>query len=131
MQTATTTPESVLMSTTSPTRIDDEVFTSAKIVGPLAGRSASQQVTHWARIGRALESSSSVSISSIMAVLGARRDYDSLTAEEQAIVRAEWAERMQQRREALDLATEFEAEGRPWAELDDDGEVVVHGDAEA
>jgi acyl-CoA reductase-like NAD-dependent aldehyde dehydrogenase len=112
------------MGRTSPTRIDDEVFASAKIVGPVMGRSASQQVTHWARIGRELERSPSVSQRDIAETLAGRRDYDTLTAEEQAMVRAEWAERMEQRRQELDLAETFATQGRSYVELDDDGEVV-------
>ena len=40
------------MGTTSPTRIDDELYASAKVVGSLMSRSAAQQIGHWARIGR-------------------------------------------------------------------------------
>lgn len=112
------------MATTSPTRIDDELYASAKIVGPLMSRSAAQQIAHWARIGRELESAGSVSHRDIADVLAARRDYDQLTSQEQAVVRAEWAERMDARREALDLAREFSAQGRTYAELDDDDRVV-------
>lgn len=112
------------MATTSPTRIDDELYASAKIVGPLMSRSAAQQIAHWARIGRELESAGSVSHRDIADVLAARRDYDQLTSQEQAVVRAEWAERMDARREALDLAREFSAHGRTYVELDDDGRVV-------
>lgn len=112
------------MATTSPTRIDDELYASAKIVGPLMSRSAAQQIAHWARIGRELESGGSVSHRDIADVLAARRDYDQLTSQEQAVVRAEWAERMEARREALDLAREFSAQGRSYVELDDDGRVV-------
>ncbi|MGZ4693814.1 MAG: TA system antitoxin ParD family protein [Acidimicrobiales bacterium] len=118
------------MSTTSPTRIDDELFASAQLVGPLMSRSASQQITHWARIGRELEAAGSVSQRAIADVLAARQDYDQLTAEEQAVVRAEWAERIDARREALDLAQEFSDQGRSYVELDDDGEIVRRGPSE-
>jgi hypothetical protein len=47
-----------------------------------------------------------------------------LTAEEQAVVRAEWAERMDVRRESLDLAQEFADQARSYVEHDDDGRVV-------
>jgi len=112
------------MATTSPTRIDDELYASAKIVGPLMSRSAAQQIAHWARIGRELEAASSVSHRDIADVLAARRDYDELTAYEQAVVRAEWTERMDARRDALDLAREFSDQGRAYVELDDGGNVV-------
>ena len=112
------------MAITSPTRIDDELFASSQVVGPLMSRSASQQITHWARIGRELEAADSVSQRAIAEVLAARLDYDQLTAQEQAVVRAEWSERIDARRDALDLAIEFSDEGRSYVELDDDGQVV-------
>lgn len=116
------------MATTSPTRIDDEVFATAQMVGEVAGRSASQQVAHWARIGREIEASASLSTRDILGVLAGRRNYDTLTVEEQAVVRAEWAERIDARREALNLATVFAAEGRSYVEADDDGN-VLHRDS--
>jgi hypothetical protein len=115
------------MGTTSPTRIDDELYASAKLVGPLMSRSTAQQIAHWARIGRELESSKSVSPRAIAEVLGAQRRYDELTPEEQAVVRAEWTERMDARRDQLDLAQEFSDRGVAYVELDDDGQVVRRG----
>src|SRR4051794_13628279 len=102
------------MATTSPARIDDELYASAKLVGSVMSRSASQQVAHWARIGRPLEASSTVSQKAIAEALSGDRRYDELGVEEQAIVRAEWAERTTERREALDLAAVFASEGRSY-----------------
>lgn len=113
------------MATTSPTRIDDELYTSAKEVGALMSRSAAQQIAHWARIGRELEAADSVSHREITRVLAGRGDYDDLTAHEQAIVRAGWAERITQRLSELDLAAEFTAAGTPYAELDEHGRAVL------
>ena len=104
------------MGTTSPTRIDDELYASAKVVGSLMSRSAAQQIGHWARIGRELEAAESVSHRDIEAVLAGRREYDRLNAHEQAVVRAEWAERMDVRRHALDLAQEFADQDRSYVE---------------
>ena len=112
------------MATTSPARIDDELYASAKLVGSVMSRSASQQVAHWARIGRALEASGIVSPKAIAEVLTGDRRYDELGVEEQAVVRAEWAERIEERRTGLDLAATFAAEGRSFVELDDDDNVI-------
>ena len=112
------------MATTSPTRIDDDLFASAKAVGEVMSRSASQQVSHWARIGRELEAAASVSQRAIAEVLAGEASYDRLTAEEQAVIRAEWSERIDTRIASLDLARLFAAEGRSFVELDDDGAVV-------
>lgn len=112
------------MASTSPARIDDDLYASAKLAGEVQSRSASQQVAHWARIGRELESSSAISTRDIAEVLAGSRSYDDLGPREQALVRSEWGARMDERRAALNLAEQFAAEGRTWVELDDDGEVV-------
>ena len=117
------------MATTSPTRIDDELYASAKIVGPLMNRGAAQQIAHWARIGREIEASGEVSQREIAVVLAGRRDYDTLTTREQAVVRAEWKERMDARRAELDLAREFSDRGRSYVELDEHGRVARRQDS--
>lgn len=113
------------MATTSPTRIDDDLYRSAKEVGALMSRSAAQQIAHWARIGRELESADSVSHLDVARVLAGRGDYDDLDAHGQAIVRAGWGERISHRLSDLDLAAEFTAAGRPYAELDEQGRTVL------
>lgn len=112
------------MGTTSPTRIDDDLYASAKAAGAVMSRSTAQQIAHWARIGRELEAAGSVSHRAIARVLAGQQDYDGLSAEEQAVVRAEWAERLAACVAGLDLADAFTAEGRSYVELDDSGDVV-------
>ncbi len=118
------------MATTSPARIDDDLYASAKLAGEVQSRSASQQVVHWARIGREIEASASIAQKDIAAVLAASRSYDTLSAKDQAIVRAEWSALMDDRRAALNLAEQFARDGRAWVELDDSG-TVVHRDQAA
>lgn len=108
----------------APTRIDDDLFAAAQQIGPLQSRSAAQQVNHWARIGRALETANGVSQRRVNEVLAGSRDYDDLSDEEQAFIRAEWAERIESTRNSLNLAAEFAAAGRSYVELDADGNVV-------
>lgn len=60
---------------------------------------------------------------------GDDRRYDDLTTTEQADMRARWATQIAERRESLDLRTQFETEGRPYATLDVDGSVVIHNAA--
>ena len=112
------------MAITSPTRIDDDLFESAKYFGATMSRSASQQITHWARIGRELETAASVSLRQVAEVLTGEGSYDQLSAEEQAVVRAEWSELIEARIEQLDLARTFSAHGRSYVELDGAGHVV-------
>lgn len=90
----------------------------------MQSRSASQQVVHWARIGREIEASASISHKDIAEVLAGSRSYDMLSAKEQAVVRAEWSVRMESRRASVNFAEQFAAVDRTWVELDDDGNVV-------
>ena len=108
----------------SVTRIDSDVFESARHFGATMSRSAAQQVTHWARIGRELEAGSSASPRDITRVLAGQESYDRLTAEQQAVVRANWSELLEDRIGGLNLAKEFAEHGRAYTELDASGQVV-------
>lgn len=108
----------------APTRIDEDVTSAAKVAAELFSRSTAQQVNHWARIGRELEASTSISQRDIAEVLAGQASYDDLSAREQAVVRAEWGERMTSLREGLDLASELAAAGESWTEADADGTPV-------
>lgn len=112
---------------TMPARIDGELFEAAKVAGALHSRSAAQQVTHWARLGRELEASGALSTSDVERVLAGLLSYDALGDDDQAVVRAEWRTRMDTRLANLDLVTEFVAAGEQWSELDDNGNIVTHG----
>ena len=111
----------------SPRRIDADVTASAEDVAPRMGRTVSQQIAHWARIGRELERSPGVSVRDVSRVLEGSADFDALGPKEQAIVRATWSERMEELRKGLRLDTVLAKRGAPYAELDDDGDVVVRG----
>jgi hypothetical protein len=115
------------MSTSAPTRIDADLFAAAKAAGELLSRSAAQQINHWARLGRELEASAAVNARDVAAVLAGRASYDDLGAREQAVVRAEWDERMAALRDALDLEGEFVVAGDTWTEADADGRTLVRG----
>ncbi len=113
--------------TTMPTRIEVDLYDAAKHVGTVMSRSAAQQINHWARIGRELETSAGVSHRDIAQVLAGRGSYDTLNGREQALVRAEWDERAAETREGLNFATEFEAAGvTGWVEADTHGNTVIH-----
>lgn len=107
-----------------PIRIDADLFATASRAAPLMSRSATQQISHWARIGRELEATPNISVERIASVLRGRGEYDDLGLEEQAVVRASWQERMTKLASALRLDQAFAAEGRPYVELDENGEVV-------
>jgi hypothetical protein len=112
------------VASTSPARIDDDLYASAKATGAVMSRSASQQVSHWARIGRELEAAGSVSSPQVARVLAGQSDYDTLDSREQAAVRAEWRVQMSDRLAGLDFAGEFGESGESYAELDENGKAV-------
>ena len=89
------------------------------------GRSVSEQVSHWARLGRELERSPGVSVARVHAVLAGERSYDDLNSSEQAFVRSAWDEQIADRLANLDLAAHFEAQGHSWAEIAADGSLRI------
>jgi len=114
------------MASTIPTRVDRELLDSARVVGDTMSRSAPQQLAHWARIGREIELGSSVTQSKIADTLAGRTSYDDLNADEQAVVRAGWADRAAELLSNLNLAAEFATAGRTYVDLDHEGRVVLH-----
>ena len=110
----------------SVTRVDDDLMAAAKLLGTTMHRSAAQQLSHWARIGLELERGADVSHAEIVEVLSGRRDYDELSAKEQAMVRAEWSERIAARVADLDLRGTWAQRGHGYVGLDDDGAIVHH-----
>ncbi|MFF2052352.1 hypothetical protein ACFVU2_12200 [Leifsonia sp. NPDC058194] len=113
------------MGHTMPMRMDGDLFEAAKAVGAVASRSAAQQISHWARIGRELEASPGTSQRDIQRVLAGDAAYDDLGERGQAIVRAIWDEEMSKRLARLDLAAEFTQAGRSWTDADENGDAVV------
>ena len=114
------------MPSTMPLRVGDDLLASAKLAADAAGRSAAQQIGYWAKLGRELERSRSVSVREIAEVLAGARSYDDLDPQAQASVRGEWEARIEARRAALNLAERFTADGRSWVELGPDSTTVRH-----
>jgi hypothetical protein len=116
--------EVVSMPSSMSLRVGDDLLTSARLAADATGRSAAQQIGYWAKLGRELERSEGVSVREINEVLAGARSYDDLTPKGQAIVRAEWSERAEARRAALDLAADFASVGRSWVEMAPDGTIL-------
>lgn len=93
-------------------RVDAQLVESATTSGPSQDRSGEQQLEHWARIGREVETAPGVSHRDVNRVLAGNSSYDDLNDMEQAIVRATWEERMTSARASLNLEEEFTREGR-------------------
>ena len=109
-----------------PTRLPADVYESASAAARVTSRTVPQQIAHWARIGRELEMSPKINHRQVARVLAGAGSYDSLSEEEQAIVREGWAERVAARRATLDYAAQFSAAGESYSELDEDGNLVIH-----
>ena len=119
------------MPSTMPLRVGDDLLASAKLAADATGRSAAQQIGYWAKLGRELERSGSVSVRELAEVLAGSRSYDDLDPKAQATVRAEWDARIEARRAALNLAEQFTAEGRSWVEAGPEGTIIRHPAADA
>ena len=109
----------------APVRLEAEITEAARGEATRMSRSVAQQVSHWARIGRELERSREVSADEIRRVLDGGGDYDKLSTKEQAVVRAVWSGRIDSLRVGLRLDKRFRETGHRYAELDENGEVVV------
>lgn len=109
-----------------PTRLPADVYESAAAAARVSSRTVPQQIAHWARIGREMEMSPTVSHRAIAQVLAGAASYDSIDEREQAVIRQAWAERMTELRGALNYETQFLASGEGYSEADPDGNLVVH-----
>lgn len=113
------------MSATYPLRLEPELTRSAAEVAGKMSRSVPEQIAHWARIGRELERSPDISVADVRKVLAGAADYDKLSLKEQAVVRANWLERMTELRQGLRLDQRARAAGLRYAELDERGRVAI------
>jgi hypothetical protein len=113
------------MALSPPTRIDDDVYADARATAAAMSRSVAQQISHWARLGRALEVGGIATVDAAK-VLDGSRAYDEISGPAQAMVRTAWAEQIDAAIDALDLPGEFAADGRGWVEADADGNVIEH-----
>ena len=114
---------------TTPTRIDRGLFEAARTAGALYSRSAAQQLAHWARLGREVEASPSVTQDAIARVLAGQASYDELPDPAQAVVRVEWDDRVATTLAGLDFSEDLHAAGEPWAEADEEGNLVMRDPA--
>lgn len=67
---------------------DDALINDARVVAEVQSRSLASQITHWARIGRAIERSGSFDYARLSRVLAGEVETTVLTAEEKAV----WSE---------------------------------------
>jgi len=113
----------------NPTRVHKDVHAAAKVAAALTGRTVAEQLSHWARVGSEVESVVLVGLHQRRRTareLLAGREYDGISADEQALVRLAWDEEAEARLDALDLTAERHEDGWPVVTLDDQDRVVLH-----
>lgn len=114
-----------MTNSTEPIHLDPALMASAQSSAESMGRTVSQQIAHWARVGRELERCPELTASSIQAVIEGRGNYDALNSLEQVMARADWSERIDAARRNLRLDLILAAQGREVVELDQQGKLVV------
>jgi hypothetical protein len=112
--------------TTIPTRFEAGLFEAARLRGVQASRSAAQQLAHWARIGRAMETAPGVDQRAVESVLTGEMPYDNAEQKEQAMIRAEWDQRIAARLSTLDLSDLLDESPGGWVEADQRGNLIDH-----
>jgi len=70
-------------------KLSDDLVSSARNEGKVASRSATQQVEHWARVGRMVERAGALDSRRLRAALRADLDLDELSARERLVVLGE------------------------------------------
>jgi crotonobetainyl-CoA:carnitine CoA-transferase CaiB-like acyl-CoA transferase len=109
---------------TIPTRIDRDLFDEAKRVGQTMNRSATQQVDHWARLGKVVEQNATGR--EVQGFLAGTLSYDDVSTAARPALRERLQAELAQRLQSLNLAEEFERRGVAYSDLDSNGNVVEH-----
>ncbi len=107
-------------------RLPRDISVLANIAASIQSRTVPQQVAHWARIGQQLEMSPHVNHGAVARVLAELASYDDLGEKEQALVRAQWQEIFDERRQKLNLSPSLNIAGTSYSELDEHGNIVTH-----
>lgn len=111
---------------TTPTRIDTELLDAAREAGEQESRSATQQVAHWARLGRAVSSRHTNQRRRVEAALEGTLPLSQLSAEEREVVNAEHSVAIREQAQVMSFGARLAAEGVTTVALDDGGRLVEH-----
>lgn len=108
------------------TRFSEELVDAAAAEGARQSRSATQQLDHWVRVGRAVSSVATAQRMRVEAALAGRLPMTELSDHEKVVVNAEIAAAIEERLEATDFGAELAAEGVTTVALDDEGHLVEY-----
>lgn len=105
-------------------KINDDIAVAARAEAELMNRSMTEQLEHWARIGRSLERLPGVSMAKVRTVLDAGRDFNDLKADERAIALGALETLTFNPKGDRGLQREKSAAGQSYTVLDNAGRVV-------
>ena len=108
------------------TRVAADLMDSAAIEGARQNRSATQQLDHWARVGRALSSQQTAGRRRVEAALTGEVKLQKLSVEEGAMFNAEIAAAIEDRLAASNYGALLAELGITTVALNEDGEIVEH-----
>lgn len=111
----------------TPTRVAEDVATTAKAVAPAENRSAAEQISHWARIGMQVERSGSVANRRVLAVAAGQAQFSSLTDDERVVAHAMVDARISELAAAQSFGAAARDEGHSTVSLDEEGNLIEIG----
>lgn len=111
----------------TPTRVADDVATTAKAVALAENRSAAEQISHWARIGMQVERSGSVANRRVLAAAAGQAQFSSLTDDERVAAHAMVDARISELAAAQSFGAAARDEGHSTVSLDEDGNLIEIG----
>ena len=112
-------------------KLADEVMEMARRESEVQSRSLTGQITHWVKIGRAIEQSSAFDYARVRAALDGAVSPDTLSGDEQEVWAAGFAEQMTQPAETEIAALNTRKTLGQGVGLSDDGTLIYQTDADA
>jgi hypothetical protein len=113
----------------SAVKLSDELVNAARRASRTWSRSMTQQIEHWARIGRAVERGGHVSLERIRAALEAQVEFDTLNADERLTVLGELERAVFDPRGDERLTRALRSEGVPTSGIDEQGRLVTQSES--
>jgi hypothetical protein len=105
-------------------KISSDLVASARQESAVWSRSMTQQIEYWARLGRALERSPSVSMSRVQGALQAQLEFDELNADERALVLGRLEAKVFDPHGDATLQRELRQAGHAYTAMNDGGALV-------
>jgi hypothetical protein len=108
------------------TRVAADLMDSAAAEGARQGRSAKQQLDHWARVGRALSSQQTAARRRVEAALTGELELRELRSEEGALFNAEIAAGIEENLSGSNYGALLAERGLTAVALNENGDIVEH-----